>query len=806
MRRLIACAAILVSFTVFDAAGGETSGFLSAKPVWPAGRETEMNLFVGFRVAFEAPAGARAVFRVTASSLYRAWLNGEFLGHGPARGPHGFFRIDEWDLSGRLRPSGNLVAIEVAGYNANSYYLLDQPSFFQAEVVSGGKVIASTAGEGAPMAATILTERLQRVERYSFQRTFSEVYRLRPSWDAWRRDSAASLVPAKTAVLPARRSLPRRVPYPDFVQRRPLALLAEGTVQRGVAPGKLWKSRGLVEIGDRLKGFREAELEQMPSRELQQLAKSMSRRLDQELEGPAAFTFPVNSFRILDFGTNLTGFPGATITVNAPAKVYFVFDEILTGDDVDFKRLSAVNVIAFDLEPGSYRVEAIEPYTLRYLKILVTGAGGKVADIYLREYVNPDVDRAHFASADPRLNRLFSAGRETFRQNAVDIFMDCPHRERAGWLCDSYFTARVEPRLSGRNVIEKNFFENYLLPESFPVLPRCMLPMCYPADHTNGTFIPNWSLWFVLELEEYLARSGDRETVDALRPKVLCLFDYFKKFRNPDGLLEKLPSWVFIEWSAANNFVQDVNYPSNMLYAAALDAAARLYSMPEMAAAARSVRAAVIRQSFDGEFFVDNAVRTSGRLERTNNRTEVCQYFAFYFNVVSAHSYPELWETLRDKFGPDRPKSGAYPEIHAANSFVGNMLRLELLSRYGLSQQLLDESVSYLLYMAERTGTLWENVDPSASCNHGFASHIVHTLYRDVLGLHSVDVVNKVVKLRFADLNLPWAEGEVPVSGGRVSLRWHKTGDGGLAYRVDVPAGYKVEVEKLGSRPLSRER
>jgi alpha-L-rhamnosidase len=45
--------------------------------------------------------------------------------------------------------------------------------------------------------------------------------------------------------------------------------------------------------------------------------------------------------------------------------------------------------------------------------------------------------------------------------------------------------------------------------------------------------------------------------VDALRPRVLHLLDYFKKFRNEDGLLEKLDGWVFVEWSDANRFVQE---------------------------------------------------------------------------------------------------------------------------------------------------------------------------------------------------------------------------------------------------------
>ena len=52
---------------------------------------------------------------------------------------------------------------------------------------------------------------------------------------------------------------------------------------------------------------------------------------------------------------------------------------------------------------------------------------------------------------------------------------------------------------------------------------------------------------------------------------------FFTQFENSDGLLEKLKSWVFVEWSDANKYVQDVNYPSNMLYAAALNAAGKLY-------------------------------------------------------------------------------------------------------------------------------------------------------------------------------------------------------------------------------------
>jgi alpha-L-rhamnosidase len=281
------------------------------------------------------------------------------------------------------------------------------------------------------------------------------------------------------------------------------------------------------------------------------------------------------------------------------------------------------------------------------------------------------------------------------------------------------------------------------------------------------------------------------------------LMEYFQRFENEDGLLEKLEAWVFVEWSAANQFVQDVNYPSNMLYAAALAAAGRMYEDPALAAKAKKIREVIRRQSFDGQFFVDNAVRKDGKLEVTRNRSEVCQYFAFFFDVATPRTHPELWKILRDEFGPDRKETKAYAEVHMANSFIGNMVRMELLSREGHGQQILDESIAYLLYMAERTGTLWENVGDYASCNHGFASHIVHTLNRDILGVYRVDLPNQVVQIRFGNVDLQWCEGRIPSADGEVNLRWDQD-DKTLRYRLSVPEGFRVDVENRSGRELVR--
>ncbi len=78
---------------------------------------------------------------------------------------------------------------------------------------------------------------------------------------------------------------------------------------------------------------------------------------------------------------------------------------------------------------------------------------------------------------------------------------------------------------------------------------------------------------------------------------------------------------------------------------------------------------------------------------------------------------------------------------------------------------MLEELRDYFLYMADRTGTLWEHTDPRASCCHGFASIAVEYLYRDVLGFKGLDPrTNKAIIEPPKGVALEWCEADVPVS------------------------------------------
>jgi len=772
--------------------------FTIACPLWLAGREREMNLLAGFRASFLLPADGDAYLSIAACTAYRIWLDGAFLADGPARAPHGFFRVDRLMLP-HLAAGPHLVAIQAVAANVNAYAVLDQTGFLQAEVTSAGAVLAATMTASAPAGVAAftgrcLTHRIQAVPKFTHQRSFIEAYRQDPAVDDWIHDPAAVFVGEPLARQPGGTLIDRHSPRPDFTLRQPVRWLLAHALRED-RQAAITRNPRLFAPPDvpLVKGFTAAAVQADPWMEVQRFLVSDTRVVDTPfLPGsPASWTGPGS--QVVDFGRELTGTIGLTVSCGAPLRLRLIGDEVLVDGRVSRTRQCSAGFAAWDLTPGRHHLMTLEPYALRYLEIVSLDAPLTVEDVVLREIAHPHARRARFSCSDPRLNRIFDAAVETFRQNSVDLFMDCPGRERAGWLCDSFFTARVEPDLTGDNGVEHDFLENFALPGDFAPLPAGMLPRVWPADLFDGKiFIPNWALFFVLQLEEYLDRTGDRDLVDRLRGRTLALFDYFQRFVNQDGLVERLESWVFVEWSKANDLVQDVSHPSNMLLAAALAAAARLYRRPDLAARAEAVHAALRRTAFANGWFVDNAVRRDGTLVLSGESTEVCQYYAFFCGTATQSSHPDLWRRVLDELGPSRRRTGAHPRIHPANAFIGNYLRLELLSRAGRRSQIARELVDLFLTMADTTGTLWEHDRPQASCNHGFASHAAHVLIREIAGLVRIDRPRRTVTVDL-DLELPldWCEVELPCGVDRLRLRWWKQ-DGALHHDLDLPAGWRA--------------
>ena len=693
--------------------------FKKATPVWECGAQKVMNRTLAFIGHIDGSL-ADCKLALAGSSSFIVLVNGELIAHGPARAAHGFYRVDEYDLGNHLTLPQNTVEIRVSGYNINSFAYLDQSSFLCAEIVSGERVIAHTGTPSYGFSAYGVDEKIMRVHRFSYQRPFTENYRLGAlSFDySGRQEVHLEACDDKHFIC-------RDLPYDEYARIHPVCMLGIGNVTYS-QKDKYFADRAITKISDSYRGYKEDELEFRSYEQIGQM--DFSKRCPKD--GPTdLILLDADSYVDLDMGVNHTGLVTLEVEALSDCELYVTFDEILVDGKVDPFRFETTGVISLLMKKGRHRIVSAEPYDMRYVRLVAKGGSLTVNSFSLIEVAFPSsLINARFTSDDAVMKKIYNAAIETFRANAVDIYMDCPSRERSGYLCDSFFTSRVEKALTGKSVVEKQFLSNFIMPGQLPELPYGMLPMCYPADVVNGLYIPNWAMWYVVQLDEYLTRTGDRELVDAAHERVYDLCRYFEAFENKDGLLEKLRGWVFVEWSRCNDLVQDVSFPSNMMYCLMLNCVARLYGDAAAKAKAQNIKNAINRLAMtDSGFYCDNAVRNAdGKLVLSGERTETCQYYAFFCGVATPETHSELWHKLVTEFGSDRDTEKTHHEIYPSAPFIGNYLRLELLNRYGYRDKLYADIRGYFEYMADRTGTLWEHAGVQASCNHGFASHVIY--------------------------------------------------------------------------------
>ena len=723
----------------------KTINFEKAFPAWILGREKEMNLWISLRAV--ALGAKKTVLRLTGSCAYDIRVNGEFVAFGPARCAHGFYRVDEIDLSDRISEKA-VITVNVAGYNADSFYHLDQPSFVCAELIEDGEITAATGAEG--FLCRVMTEHEQKAQRFSGQRTFCEVYRISSLITKWEKSAVinereyalVSLSEVEEKKFIARGSsynvydkvfAEEIISHSDFILEdyKDRVRYPAYIVPRGKDTGASKKSFSLKEMDTDL-------FVQARNIEVCNLKKTSEEPSAQTLRMGEAVTYrmPCNTTGKIDF----------SVACDDDTEILITFDEILDEKGlINYRRMYTVSAAMWKLKGGRYRLSTFEPYTASVITFHVVKGRAILSDVGMIYFGAEDTNR-RYQGNDETLNKIFHAAVETYRQNTFTIYMDCPSRERAGWLCDSFFTSRVEKTLTGKSEVERSFLENFFLPDKFENLPEGMFPMCYPADFYNGNFIPNWAMFLVLELEEYLQRTGDVDFIIGAKDKIYALMDYFKKFENEDGLLDRLEKWVFVEWSECNKLTQDINFPTNMLYAKTLKAVAKLYNDTECAEKAERLKKTINEKSFTEKgFYCDNAVYGEDGVARLSGKcTETCQYYAFFCGIATPEEKPELWQRMLNDFGPERIVPNKWPdftpeakwkEIYPSNAFIGNYLRLELLYLYGEHEKLTQNIKGFFTKMADLTGTLWENDSTTASCNHGFASHVVY--WMDGMGMIS---------------------------------------------------------------------
>jgi len=158
-----------------------------AKWIWCEGDQSPRNFRLNARREFVVPRGAASArLHVSADSRYRLFLNGAWLGDGPARSfPHRQ-QFDMYDVTAHLRPGRNVVAVLVWHFGESTFHYIHGRGglLCQVEVTTerGAEVVAASGRSWRVSPDRAFQPNAARI---SCQMPFEEQYdarRERPGW------------------------------------------------------------------------------------------------------------------------------------------------------------------------------------------------------------------------------------------------------------------------------------------------------------------------------------------------------------------------------------------------------------------------------------------------------------------------------------------------------------------------------------------------------------------------------------------------------------------------------------------------
>lgn len=533
---------------------------------------------------------------------------------------------------------------------------------------------------------------------------------------------------------------------------------------------------------------------------------------------PAAFHLqPGQSARIsLDMGRIVMG--QAQLALEVPAGA--VLDLSFTEDPLKppAGMFGGMHAGARYVARGSQDVFSLfEAYGFRYAYLLIHGAAGeaRVGEFAVQEDVYPWQPGAEFACSDADLNAIFRAGIRTVQLNSRDAFTDCPTREQQAWVGDSvvhqmaHLVSNTDWRLCWQYLTVSNS------PRDDGILPMTVVGR---DEAANGQTIPDWSLHWVHGVYNLYRFLGDRAALMKLMPSVARVLRWFEPYQNRRGVLQHIPEWALIDWSAVS--VSDESAIYTAIWARGLREFAEMAAWLGEQASREWAEAAYAKAQAGFEIFwdeargsyVDHVVEGAQQPEMS----QLAGALAIVAGLAPAErgrriidyiTNPErvvvrTWMfTPDDPSGPPNPNRGrrftwdTHTQVVKAEPFMSYVVH-DAVAAAGLAERLPALCRAWSQFLQDGYDTIGEDWDHGTHV-HGWSCTPNKDLVFYTLGVTPAEPGYAAARVAPVLGGLAWAEGKIPTPRG---LLWVRAEPGKV--EIDSPIPLVVELPGQPARRL----
>ena len=541
-----------------------THPFARATWVWPGDFYELHNTYAQFRRDFRLGRVPRqAPLHITADQCYMLYVNGRYVGRGPARGYQVSWPYDTFDLAPHLVRGHNWISVRAYNSAISTFQYLHQGS--------AGLLCAARWGTFDLVSDTQWQMRLSPASkrdtaRLSMQINFQEHFDAREDDQSWIRSPR----------LPSGWPDVKRtwkvggMPWHGFEPRGIPNLSSEVIPYRGTVSATSGRcAKDYAEWDNPTRGYYDHErgrLRWTPAPPGRRAKGGLVVTLPATGPGRlAAVSMDLGQLAIGTLLVEATGAAGGEI-------IDFFHGEALQADGSPimadkWSACGASMTARLRLAKGRTQHEFFQMIGHRYLVAIAREARRPITlKLAYRETVYPFDVRGSFASDDETLNGIHRISVRTQRVCAIDSYVDTPWREQAQWWGDARVQAQNTFHLSG---------DTRLLVRGIRSIARQDVPNGLTYGHTptiaHNCILPDFSLIWVLTIWDYYWQTGDLAIFREQWPRIERLLGYFTgEGRARDGLLAYDPRyWLFLDWSTI--YKQGTPTVYNLWYLLALE-------------------------------------------------------------------------------------------------------------------------------------------------------------------------------------------------------------------------------------------
>ena len=416
----------------------------------------------------------------------------------------------------------------------------------------------------------------------------------------------------------------------------------------------------------------------------------------------------------------------------------------------------------------------------------------RIEALALDETRYPLESEAEFDAPIADLSAMIRLAVRGLQMCSHETFMDCPFYEQLMYVGDSRLEMLVTHVLTRDTRLVRRGIELFDRSRSHSGFVHERFPAHEPQLSTT------FSMIWVLMLRDYAWWRGDLTWVRDRAVGMRAMLELFEHYRNPDGLLENLPGWSFVDWVPAwkVGYAPDgrfgVSAINNLLFVLALQAAADIEeALGESALAERWRRragwtAAAIRSRFWDEargMIADDLARSSF--------SEHAQCLALLADLLPRAEAQRTFAQLLNA-----------PDLHRTTIYFSHYL-FETFQKMGRGDLVIDRLRFWrdLVHLGLRTPV--EKPEPSRSDCHAWGSHPLYHLFATTAGVRPASPGFRTVRIEPQPGPLPYLRARLPHPAGHVEVNMTFT-NGGCRAQVVLPADVQGEFVWRGrARPLS---